>query len=275
MKIKLSKTQNALAGKPEYYEPSKRNLFKKKMTGAGRAKKLREAQKNSLQKISAALGVAEQINTPELLEIAAARLAGVGEGNPVADFEFAARSYLKRISRMAGNIIPVESFWDQLLDLVKEADLALAKTFARDFKKQFHWCLVGHVHRLSMEHDQLPSSIQEFEVYRKGKKRTVVARLRNGTGVPVPDGGCPRHDPCIIFAGTQECPPIAPRDFKRIEQMDKKLAVALLGSDKFKFTVPESELFNLDTVLNVAKPFDLAGIRRELSILGFKSSRKK
>ena len=275
MKTKPSNLDNPLAGKPEYHEPSKRNLLKDKMTGAGRAKKLRETQKNSLQKISAALGVAEQISTPELLEIAAARLAGVGEGNPVADFEFAAHSYLKRLSRMAGNIIPVESYWDQLLDLVREADLALAKTFARDFKKQFHWCLVGHVHRLSMEHDQLPSSIQDFEVYKNGKKRTVIARLRDGTRIPVSDKGYPRHDPCIVFAGTQECPPMAPRDFKRIEQMDKKNAVALLGSGKFKFTVPETELFNLDTVLNVAKPFDLAGIRREVSILGFKPSRKK
>lgn len=275
MKKKPSNPNDSSTDKAKYHEPSKRNLFKKKMTGAGRAKKLRASQKNSLKKISTALGTPEKTSTPELLEIAAARLAGVGEGNPVADFELAAHSYLKRISRMAGNIIPVERFWDQLLDLVKEADLALAKTFASDFKNQFLWCLAGHVHRLKMEHDQLPTSLQTIEIYQKGKKQTVVARLRDGTAILVPDGGYPRLDPCIIFAGTEERPPISPRDFKRLEQMDGKRAVALLGSGKFKFTVPESELFNLDMVLNVVKPFDLAGIRRELSILGFKPSRKK
>jgi hypothetical protein len=266
---------NPLAGKPQYHEPAKRDPSDLKMTGAGRAKKLRATQKNLLQEISAKLGVTQNTSTQVLLKLAAARLKGVGLDNPVTDFEFAAHSYLKRLTCQTGNIIPVDSYREQLLDLVKEFDPVLAKTFARDFKNQFYWCLVGHVHRLNLEHDQLPTSVQTIEIHKKGKKRTFIARRRDGTAFPIPDGGYPRHDPCIIFAGSEMRPAIAPRDFKRLKQMDSKHAIQLLDSGKFKFSIPDNELFISDTVLNVAKPADLASIRRELSILKFKPQSKR
>jgi hypothetical protein len=76
----------------------------------------------------------------------------------------------------------------------------------------------------------------------------------------------------MIFAGTQVRPALTQKDFKRLEQMSRQDAVALLNSGKFKFSVPDSVLFTSDTILNVAKPADLPGIRHELSVLGLKPS---
>jgi len=259
-----------------HFEDAKRNPFKKRMTGAGRAKKHRTGKQESMQKISQALG-SPNAKEPDLLRIAAARLQGVGKGNPLLDFEFAAATYLSELNWESGNTIPVERFWQQLLELVEAQDPDLAQTFAKEFKLQFLWCVVGHVQRLQIEYAQRPESIVTVEIWNKGGKRTFVGVRRDGKKELFPaDGAYPRSDPWICFAGTRARPRLSAADFERLKQMDPKQAVELLESGKLNISYPpEVLLFTADTVFNVAMPSNLERLSSSFRTFGFKPTGKQ
>jgi|GEM_PF-3385802 len=255
--------------KVPYHKEGKRNPMLDISTAAGRRAKNRVAEKTSENELRAALaypkdGKGKPIASHLVKKIAASQLRSNPGISYAIELEFALDQFLSKLTYQRwGYATTISSLWKSFLKVIGESDPENVRHVAENHKRDFRFCVVGHVHRLNLEYARLPHAIAMVEIWKGKKGRTQIGVQRDGQRRIIPRDQTP-EPPMVWHAGTSVPAFIAPVDLKRMHKMGTKRFIAAYESGKIELSLRLDELLTEDTLLNVAPPTpaDINAIRK-------------